>query len=87
MSTENDTKKNPKPMGFGKTMLASAVGMLLAMAALYVISLTLVTGMLISAIMDGVEDKEPLIGDNFVVELSVDGMVTESPASDLQTLF
>ena len=68
-------------------MLASAVGMLLAMAALYVISITFVIGMLIAAVMNGVEDKEPLIGNDFVVELNLDGMVTECPSNDLQSFF
>ena len=87
MSIENKSNKETKPLGFGKTMLASALGMLIATAVLNIIMFISFIVFFISSLSSSFEEKEPIMGDNFAVELNLTGMVSECAGSDLQSLF
>ena len=87
MSIENNSSKEAKPMGFGKTMLASALGMLIATAVINIITFISFIVFFISSFSSSFEEKEPIVGDNFAVELNLTGMVSECAGSNLQTLF
>ena len=86
MQTSSTNQNDTKPMGFGKTMLASAVGFIIGSVVLSLISFIFAMIALVSAISN-IDEKKPLIGSNFAVELNVTGMVSESAPNELASLF
>ena len=87
METTPTTKNDPKPLGFGKTMLASAVGFIIAAAALSIISFIFMMIMMISIISGASNSSTPIVGSNMAVELNITGLVSESEPNELMSLF
>ena len=87
MDTTNNHSKEQKPLGFGKTMLASAVGFIIGIMALNIISFIFVIGMLASALSSSMEDSTPITGNQLAVELNVSVVVSEAEPNELMVLF
>ena len=69
MDTTNNHSKEQKPLGFGKTMLASAVGFIIGIMALNIISFIFIIGMLASALSSSMDDSTPITGNQLAIEL------------------
>ena len=87
MDTTNNHSKEQKPLGFGKTMLASAVGFIIGIMALNIISFIFIIGMLASALSSNMDDSTPITGNQLAVELNVSGAVSEAEPNELMALF
>lgn len=87
MDTTNNHSKEQKPLGFGKTMLASAVGFIVGIMALNIISFIFIIGMLASALSSSMDDSTPITGNQLAVELNVSGAVSEAEPNELMALF
>lgn len=79
--------KEQKPLSFGKTMLASAVGMVIAFVVLNVAALVVCLGMMVSALSSGLENGTPITGNNLAVELDLTQAISERKPNELTTLF
>ena len=92
MSTEStspvsgQTSNTRKPLGFGMTMLASAVGVIIAFAVLQFFGFLILMGMLVSVISSSGKADTVLTGTNYAVELDLTGDITESMGTELQGL-
>ena len=73
-------------MGFGKTMLASAVGFIIGTTALSILSFILCMGILVSALSKTSGDSTPITGKSFAVELNIAGSVSEAKPNELMAL-
>ena len=87
METTPTTKNDPKPLGFGKTMLASAVGFIIATVALSIISFIFTMIMLVSVINSSTQSSTPITGSDLAVELDITGVVAEAEPNEIMTLF
>jgi len=87
MDTTNSHSKEQKPLGFGKTMLASAVGFIIGIMALNIISFIFIIGMLASALSSSMDDSTPITGNQLAIELNVSGAVSEAEPNELMALF
>ena len=87
MDTTNNHSKEQKPLGFSKTMLASAVGFIIGIMALNIISFIFIIGMLASALSSSMDDSTPITGNQLAVELNVSGAVSEAEPNELMALF
>lgn len=87
METTSTTQNDTKPMGFGKTMLASALGFIIATVALSFISFIFMMIAMVSMINSSINSRTPIIGNNLAVELNITGHVSESEPNELQSLF
>ena len=87
MDTTNNHSKEQKPLGFGKTMLASAVGFIIGIMALNIISFIFIIGMLASALSSSMDDSTPITGNQLAIELNVSGAVSEAEPNELMALF
>ena len=87
MDTTNNHSNEQKPLGFGKTMLASAVGFIIGIMALNIISFIFIIGMLASALSSSMDDSTPITGNQLAVELNVSGAVSEAEPNELMALF
>lgn len=76
-----------KPLGFGQTMLASAVGVVIAFAVLNIIAFIICMGLLVSALSRGMEQSTPITGSNLAVELDLTQTVSERKPNDITSLF
>lgn len=81
------SNKEQKPLGFGKTMLASAVGVIIAFAVTNILTMILFVGILASSMSKATETHTPITGSNLAVELDLTNMVTERTPNEFQTLF
>lgn len=81
------TKNEQKPLSFGKTMLASAVGMIIAFVALNVITIIICIGMMSSMLSSNMENSTPITGNNLALELDLTQMVSERKPNELASLF
>lgn len=81
------TKNEQKPLSFGKTMLASAVGMIIAFVALNVITIIICIGMMASMLSSNMENSTPITGNNLALELDLTQMVSERKPNELASLF
>ena len=82
------SKKENKPLGFGKTMLASAVGVIIAFAVVNLITSLIFMALIASAVKSTSETAStPIVGDNLAVELDLTQPVTERTPSEFMTLF
>jgi len=81
------TQKEQKPLSFGKTMLASAIGMIIAFVALNVITMIICLGMMASMLSSGMENGTPLTGDRLAVELDLTQAVYERKPNELMSIF
>lgn len=87
METTPTAKNDPKPLGFGKTMLASAVGFIIATVALSIISFIFTMIMLVSVINSSTQSSTPITGSDLAVELDITGVVAEAEPNEIMTLF
>ncbi|MBP5644804.1 MAG: signal peptide peptidase SppA [Bacteroidales bacterium] len=85
-STNNNPTNTRKPLGFGMTMLASAVGVIVAFAVLQFLGFLIFIGMLVSLISSSGKTVTTLTGTNYAVELDLRGGITESVGTELQEL-
>ena len=85
-STNNSPTANRKPLGFGMTMLASAVGVVIAFAAIQFIGFLILMGMLVSIISSSTKSETTLTGKSYAVELDLTGEITECMSTELQGL-
>ena len=76
-----------KPLGFGQTMLASAVGVVIAFAVLNIIAFIICMGLLVSALSSSMEQSAPITGSNLAVELDLTQTVSERKPNDITSLF
>ncbi len=83
----NTTQKETKPLGFGKTMLASALGFIIGTVVLSIISFIFSMIMLVSIVSKSMDNSKPLIGTDFAVELNLTGLVSEDSPNELASLF
>ena len=73
-------------MGFGKTMLASAVGFIIGTVVLSVLSFFLFAAVMVSALSTASSDSTPIVGKSFAVELNITGDVSEGKPNELISL-
>ena len=87
MVTTPTAKHDPKPLGFGKTMLASAVGFIIATVALSIISFIFMMITMVTLINSSTKSSNPIIGSDLAVELDITGVVSEAEPNEFMTLF
>lgn len=87
METTPIEKKDPKPLGFGKTMLASAVGFIIAAMALSIISFIFMISIMLSVVSSSTDSSTPIVGNNLAVELNITGAVSEYEPNEIMSLF
>ena len=85
MESTPNTEKEQKAMGFGKTMLASAVGCIIAFAAINLLTFLLCIGILASAVSK-TESATVVTGSNLAVELDLTQAISERTPSELASL-
>ncbi len=90
-STNTQNKPVPEarkkePMGFGKTMLASAVGFIIGTVVLSVLSFFLFAAVMVSTLSTASSDSTPIVGKSFAVELNITGDVSEGKPNELISL-
>ena len=73
-------------MGFGKTMLASAVGFIIGTVVLSILSFILFAAVMVSALQTASSDSTPIVGKSFAVELNLTGVVSEAKPNELMSL-
>ncbi len=81
------TTKEQKPLNFGKTMLASAAGMIIAFVVINVAGLVVCLGMIASALSSSLENDTPITGSNLAVELDLTQAVNERKPNELASIF
>lgn len=83
----NRNYRQKEPLGFGKTMLASAVGVIIAGAILSFIGFLLMAGMMVSMMSSmGSTDSVTVKNDTFL-KMNLSGNVRDAAPSELETLF
>lgn len=87
MDTTPKQSPAPKPLGFGKTMLASAVGMIIAMQAMAIITFIIISASIASALSSGLNDQTPITGNNLAIELDLTQTIYERKPNEIATLF
>lgn len=88
MNPMNRPQPESKPLSFGKTMLASAIGFIIGTAVFSIISFFIGMTMLVSALSSTSSDSaSPITGNSFAVELTISGNVSEGRNNELITLF
>lgn len=86
MDSASNKPQTPKPLGFGQTMLASAVGVIIAFVVLNVLTIIMALSMMSSA-LSAQSDVPVITGDNLAIELDLTQSVNERTPSQLSTLF
>ena len=79
------SKKENKPLGFGKTMLASAVGVIIAFAIMNLITFLIFMGLIASAVKSTTDTSMPIVGNDLAVELDLSQAVTERTPTELMS--
>lgn len=79
--------KERKPLGFGKTMLASAVGVIVAFAVMNVISFIFLVGMIMSMAMSLSDKTAAIEGEGLMLSIDLDQPMSEHSGTDIQDLF
>ena len=79
------SKKENKPLGFGKTMLASAVGVIIAFAVMNLITFLIFMGLIASAVKSTTDTSMPIVGNDLAVELDLSQAVTERTPTELMS--
>ena len=73
-------------MGFGKTMLASAVGFIIGTVVLSILFFILFAVTMVSVLSSASSDSTPITGKSFAVELNITGAVSEAKPNELMSL-
>lgn len=76
-----------QPLGFGKTMLASALGVIIASAILSIIGFFLMVGMLASAIASSSDTSVPVVGDHIFLKIDLSKSYQERTPDNFSSLF
>ncbi|MBP9991039.1 MAG: signal peptide peptidase SppA [Bacteroidales bacterium] len=76
-----------QPLGFGKTMLASALGVIIASAILSIIGFLLMVGMLASAVASSKDSATPIVGDHIFLKIDLSKTYQERTPDQFTTLF
>lgn len=76
-----------QPLGFGKTMLASALGVIIASAILSIIGFLLMVGMLASAVASSKDSSTPIVGDHIFLKIDLSKTYQERTPDQFTTLF
>lgn len=84
-TTQNSTNES-KPMGFGKTLLASTLGFIIGSVVLSIITFIITLAALFSA-LSSVDDSKPISGTKLAVELNLTGSVSETSRNELMSFF
>lgn len=87
MDSSSSKKQDTKPMGFGKTMLASALGMIIAMQAMSLISFIVLAVSLASALSSASDDQMPVTGSNLAIEVDLTQPIFERKPNEVSALF
>ncbi len=86
MNTTQNSTNEPKPMGFGKTLLASTLGFIIGSVVLSIITFIITLAALFSA-LSSVDDSKPISGTKLAVELNLTGTVSETSRNELMSFF
>lgn len=80
--------KEKKPMGFGKTMLASAVGFLIGTVALNILTFVAMIGFLLSSLSSAYsyDSDSALTGKDMAIELNMAQPITECAPDELSEM-
>ena len=86
MNTTQNSTNEQKPMGFGKTLLASTLGFIIGSVVLSIITFIITLAALFSA-LSSVDDSKPISGTKLAVELNLTGSVSETSRNELMSFF
>ena len=86
MNTTQNSTNESKPMGFGKTLLASTLGFIIGSVVLSIITFIITLAALFSA-LSSVDDSKPISGTKLAVELNLTGSVSETSRNELMSFF
>lgn len=75
--------KKKEPMGFAKTMWASALGVVIAFAIINILGFFLILGLFVAAVSSGSNQKVPLAGNNIWVRIDLSGDIPEYQANEV----
>ena len=76
-----------QPLGFGKTMLASALGMIIASAVLNIIGFFIMVAVLASIMSSSNDGESSLTGDHIYLKVDLSGTLQERTPDELSSLF
>lgn len=86
METNNNKTNLKEPLGFGKTMLASAVGVAIAFVALNVIGFIMGIAFLAAAMSSASGSSTPITGDHIAIEMDLTVPIYERSPSEFMTI-
>lgn len=86
METNNNKTNLKEPLGFGKTMLASAVGVAIAFVALNVIGFIMGIAFLAAAMSSASGSNTPITGDHIAIEMDLTVPIYERTPSEFMTI-
>ncbi|MCQ2282087.1 MAG: signal peptide peptidase SppA [Bacteroidales bacterium] len=86
METNNNKTNLKEPLGFGKTMLASAVGVAIAFVALNVIGFIMGIAFLAAAMSSASGSSTPITGDHIAIEMDLTVPIYERTPSEFMTI-
>lgn len=81
------SKKEHKPMTFGRTILASAIGVFIAIQVSCIILFFIFAASLASALSSSSSDQMPVTGTHLAVELDLTQPIYERKPTEIATLF
>ena len=89
-NTVNDKSSKPKkkkrqPLGFGSTMLASALGFIIAIVVINVLVMAIGLAMIFA--VSSADTSTMPVGDNIVVKIDLTKAIVEQPLSEMESLF
>lgn len=85
MEQNTPAKESRQPMGFGKTMLASALGVLITFVVFNILGFILMIGAIIS--LASMNDTKTITGKDIVLRFDLTNEVSERTSDNLQSLF
>lgn len=86
METNNNKTNLKEPLGFGKTMLASAVGVAIAFVALNVIGFIMGIAFLAAAMSSASGSSTPITSDHIAIEMDLTVPIYERTPSEFMTI-
>ena len=89
-NTTNDKPSKPKkkkrqPLGLGSTMLASALGFIIAIVVINVLVMAIGLAMIFA--VSSADTSTMPVGDNIVVKIDLTKAIVEQPLSEMESLF
>lgn len=83
----NQNYRHKEPLGFGKTMLASAVGVIIAGAILSFIGFIIMIAMMVSMLNSVKSTDSVIVKNDTFLKLNLSGNIREAAASEIETVF